>query len=213
MVRVFNAGVDWFYVNYFEVEGALHPAAQAVGFSNGRTCYLWVRDMDYRLGASPHETLSNVHVTVPDLNTGMYSVEQWHTINGSVTGTQTVSVNGDLNLSLADFSMDAALKIKKMTGVPSHDSERISDDFELHPNYPNPFNGQTVLRYTLPKAGPVKIKLHDLTGREIRTLLDKDQQAGTHRQPIRLDDLPSGIYLVRLISGSQESVRKVTLLK
>ncbi|NQT24235.1 DUF5060 domain-containing protein [candidate division KSB1 bacterium] len=212
-VRVYNAGTDWFHVDYFEVEGATRPAARAVGFSNEQTCFVWVRDMDYRLGESPHDVLSNVEITVPDLESSTYSVEQWHTTDGSVTEAQSVSVSGDLILTLADFGMDAALKIKKTTGVPERDPDTVPTEFGLLPNFPNPFNGQTILRYMLPEAGPVKITLYDLKGREIRTLLDKEKQAGVYRQPIRMNNLPSGTYVIKLISESQESVRKVMLLK
>jgi len=112
-IRVFNAGVDWYRVDHFEIEGATRPAAKGWGLSNGRTTYLWIRDMDYRLGQSPHTTLSSVRVTVPGLEPGTYSIEQWHTTEGRIMKTRSLQVEGDLILSLGDFYMDAAVKIKK----------------------------------------------------------------------------------------------------
>ena len=115
-IRVTNAGDDWFRADHFEIEGATIPAARGYGFSNGQTCYLWIRDMDYRLGKSPHAMLSNVQVTIPGLEAGTYSIEQWHTTEGRIVKSRFVDVEEDLIFILSDFHMDAAVKIKHESG-------------------------------------------------------------------------------------------------
>jgi hypothetical protein len=78
---------------------------------------------------------------------------------------------------------------------------------------PNPFNSATLIRYTLPQAGAVRIALYDILGRQVREIVSASQEAGS--QVVRMDasDLASGVYFVRLEAGSQRVMRKLMLLK
>lgn len=117
-IRVFNSGIDWFRVDHFEIEGAAGPAAKGWGFSNGETCYVWVRDMDYRQGVSPHAMLSGVHAAVPGRKPGIYTMEQWHTTEGRIIKSRTLTADCDLILPLGDFYMDTAVKVRKTDDRP-----------------------------------------------------------------------------------------------
>ncbi|MEW6753912.1 MAG: sugar-binding protein [Candidatus Latescibacterota bacterium] len=88
----------------------------------------------------------------------------------------------------------------------------------LYPNYPNPFNPQTTLRYALPEDGPVRLAIYDLTGQRIRVLVDAPQTAGVHEaiwdgRDAAAAAVASGVYLLRLDTPLGSQVRKVTLLK
>lgn len=103
------------------------------------------------------------------------------------------------------------------TPVRENETE-LPVDFALLPNYPNPFNPATNIRFALPKDERVAIKIYDVLGREVRTLLDEPLAAGTHsRQWDGRDDanqlVASGIYLVRMQAGVFSNVRKITLTK
>jgi hypothetical protein len=84
---------------------------------------------------------------------------------------------------------------------------------ELYQNYPNPFNPSTLIRYQLPEAGSVSIKLFDLTGREIATLVNDSKPAGSHEVRVDAGKLASGVYLYRLEAGAFVETRKMTLLR
>ncbi|MFQ5632749.1 MAG: T9SS type A sorting domain-containing protein, partial [bacterium] len=91
-------------------------------------------------------------------------------------------------------------------------------EFALLPNYPNPFNPSTNIRFALPKTAHVSIKIYDPLGRHIRTLVDEQLAAGTHTQiwdgrDHKNSALASGIYIVRLQAGAFSEVRKITLAK
>jgi hypothetical protein len=87
-------------------------------------------------------------------------------------------------------------------------------EFTLSQNYPNPFNPATTIEFTLPADGHVVLKVYDLTGGEVATLVDQEMAGGVY-QRVTFDAtrLASGIYFARLVSGSQAVIRKMLLLK
>ncbi|MCB9357396.1 MAG: T9SS type A sorting domain-containing protein [Calditrichaeota bacterium] len=79
--------------------------------------------------------------------------------------------------------------------------------------YPNPFNAQTTISFDLPLAGDVSLRLYDLLGREVETLLNERMTAGSHSLSYSATDLPSGVYFVRLASDHVNATHKLLLLK
>ena len=106
--------------------------------------------------------------------------------------------------SNADFGTMTGIK-REPTGVPA--------TFALDQNFPNPFNPSTTLRYSVPKAGIVMLKVYNILGQEIGTLVNQQQTAGTYSVTFDASRLASGVYLYRLSSGSFNSVKKMLLLK
>ncbi len=89
----------------------------------------------------------------------------------------------------------------------------IPKDFALYQNYPNPFNPSTVIQYDLPKASNVTLKVYDVLGREVATLVDGKQAAGSYHVTFNMDKYASGIYFVRLVAGKYVHTEKMMLLK
>jgi uncharacterized repeat protein (TIGR02543 family) len=85
--------------------------------------------------------------------------------------------------------------------------------FELEQNYPNPFNPSTQIRFGLPQASHVTIKVYALNGAEVRKLVDEHYPAGTHTITFNTNNLPSGAYFYVMEAGSVRQVRRFTLLK
>ena len=99
----------------------------------------------------------------------------------------------------------------------NHELQHI-EQFALNHNYPNPFNPITQIRYFLPEKSNVKLTVYDLMGRKIRTLVDREQQAGF--KSIRWnatndigERVASGIYLYRLTARDFRKTRMMILLK
>ena len=84
---------------------------------------------------------------------------------------------------------------------------------KLEQNYPNPFNSSTVISYSLRKESYVSLKIFDVLGKELETLLDKEQAAGEYKIQYNRSNLPSGIYFIKLEAGSFMDVKKCILLK
>jgi hypothetical protein len=85
--------------------------------------------------------------------------------------------------------------------------------YSLEPNYPNPFNPTTEIAYNLKAEGMVSIKVYDITGREVQTLINGLTSAGHHTVTFNGASLPSGMYLCRMQAGDFVAVNKMLLLK
>jgi hypothetical protein len=98
-----------------------------------------------------------------------------------------------------------------VTGVP--DDGTFPTSFSLKQNYPNPFNPSTSIEYTLPKEEFVSLKVHNMMGQEIKTLVNEIRHAGTHEIVFDAGSLPSGVYFYKLSAGSHLSAKKMVLLR
>ena len=85
--------------------------------------------------------------------------------------------------------------------------------YYLAQNHPNPFNPSTIIQFGVPTSGHVTIKVSNLLGQEVRTLVDDFMAAGTHQVTFHAEGLPSGIYLYRMQSGSFIATKKLVLIK
>ncbi len=88
-----------------------------------------------------------------------------------------------------------------------------AQEFRLNPNYPNPFNATTVLRYQLPETRRVFLGVYEVSGRLAMTVVEGWRDAGEHEVTIDGSDLPSGVYICRLQAGDFAASQKIILLK
>jgi hypothetical protein len=86
-------------------------------------------------------------------------------------------------------------------------------EYQLNQNYPNPFNPSTVIEFAIPTAGNVSLKIYDVLGREVATLLNERRNAGVHRINFNASNLSSGTYFYRLQSGGFTQTKKMILVK
>jgi hypothetical protein len=91
--------------------------------------------------------------------------------------------------------------------------EGIISEFSLNQNYPNPFNPKTIIRYNLPVRGFVTLKVFDVLGREVATLVNEWKDAGRYSVEWNGENQPSGVYIYRLQSGSFYETKKMILLR
>jgi hypothetical protein len=88
-----------------------------------------------------------------------------------------------------------------------------STGFELADNYPNPFNPSTTIEFSLPAAELTTLKIYNILGAEIATLVSSRLPAGKHSYVFRDGNLASGIYYYEITSGTFRDVKKMMLLK
>ena len=107
---------------------------------------------------------------------------------------------------IGDFSFPLGIK---------HGDEQLHGKYSLGQNYPNPFNPSTVISYTLPQNSFVTIKIFDVLGKEVISLVNEFQHAGEYKKELSLTStgLSSGIYFYSLHAGEYSSVKKMILLK
>jgi len=98
-----------------------------------------------------------------------------------------------------------------IVGINSHYG--IPDKYSLSQNYPNPFNPSTVISYELAVSGLVSLKVYDVLGNEVKTLIDKKQNSGKYEVTFNGNNIHSGVYFYKLITGDFIETRSMILLK
>lgn len=93
------------------------------------------------------------------------------------------------------------------------ENQNLPAEYSLFQNYPNPFNPVTTIKYHLPERNFVKIKVYDIIGKEVTTLINSMQDAGSHSVLFNASELASGVYFYSIESGNFRQVKKMLLLK
>jgi hypothetical protein len=111
----------------------------------------------------------------------------------------TSSVTHPTSIISGDTMMVARVS-KSATSVGGQNS--VVDNFALDQNYPNPFNLSTVIRFSLPEPAVISIKVYDVTGREIATVVNEMKSAGVHSVGFGNNQLSTGTYMYRMTAST-----------
>ncbi len=104
------------------------------------------------------------------------------------------------------------IDLAQVVGISSG-SENIAADYNLGQNYPNPFNPTTNLEFTIPKSGFVSLKVYDVLGKEVKTLVNETRAAGIYKIKFDGNNLSSGLYFYRLESAEFVDIKRMILVK
>jgi len=163
-----------------------------------------------------------------DLADAGTQTEAWETI-GFVNGhgnsnspndysfADTVSVSGTIKYRLKQIDTDGNFEYSDIVEIVID----IPIEFKLAQNYPNPFNPTTIIKYSIPAVGDeyirptnkVTLKIYDLLGREVATLVNKEQTPGKYEVTFDAGQLASGTYIYRIVTGGFVAAKKLLLLK
>ena len=97
--------------------------------------------------------------------------------------------------------------------LPVENESTVTADFTLFHNYPNPFNPSTKIRYEIPERSFVTLKVYDVLGKEIATLVNEEKLNGNYEVEFNGIGLASGIYYYRITVGNFSQTKKMILLK
>lgn len=205
--------------------------------NNGLNCLsgadgsqLWSWQMDYQFGVA----------TIPDLNNdGVDEVlagaryGNFYLIGGrgdtlyfmhSFAGDWVYTVNNMPSID-GNYSFEMIVGTKNgevvcfsggtdfVTNQETENTENIPTNFALLQNYPNPFNPSTRIEFHIPKAEMINLKIYDLLGREVKSLVDQEMQPGVYTVELDATSLASGIYFYTLKAGGFVSTKKMILLR
>ena len=132
----------------------------------------------------------------------------WNPFNEGIISDWTftdVEINGPYIWALRDFFGNAYRRPVSDLITNVEDKGNIIDDFKLKQNYPNPFNPNTRIKYQIPNAGLVILKVYDILGKEVSKLVDEYKPAGNYEVEFDASSLPSGVYFYRLRAGDPSS--------
>ena len=123
--------------------------------------------------------------------------------------TDKVNTNGKYSYRLKQIDLDGSYEYSNVVEI----NIGVADKFELLPNYPNPFNPTTKIKYAIPTEMHVTLNVYDVLGRKVATLVNKKQNAGNYEVVFNAGNLPSGIYFAKITAGTYSAVRKMMLVK
>lgn len=167
-------------------------------------------------------------MTATETNNNGFSIERksnsndWQAIGfvkGSGTTTQAnnysftdknVSAQTTYSYRLKQVDFDGSSTYSKTVQVTSN---AIVNSFELKQNYPNPFNPNTQISFSIAKDGFVKLVVYNLLGQEVKTLINRNMEAGSHNITFDAYDLQSGIYIYKLTSAGSNLTKKMMLVR
>jgi serine protease len=178
-----------------------------------------------------------------DGGVGIYDIftkdEKWQTLSGGIrkknagpqdvsmvvsSGPYTINAGSSIDIafvvaagdSLADLQNSVIASKTKysnvLTGVENQTTEKPLE-FKLDQNYPNPFNPSTTISYQIPSASYVTLKVYDILGKEVATLVNRQENMGEHSVIFNAKNLTSGIYFYKLQAGNYIATKKLVLLK
>ncbi|HLT23574.1 MAG TPA: T9SS type A sorting domain-containing protein, partial [Ignavibacteria bacterium] len=118
--------------------------------------------------------------------------------------------NGDTGMV---YAWGIQLNGEVLVGVEDPQNNSIPNKFELQQNYPNPFNPSTAIKFSIPKNLNVNLKVYDLAGREVASLINKELSAGSYEYLFDGSKLSSGVYFYKLTAGDFVDTKKMILVK
>jgi subtilisin family serine protease len=144
--------------------------------------------------------------------------------NVTSSGPYTVPSNGTIDVAFAiaaDTNLanlrtsfaNARSKYNTIVTSVNDNKNPLPLQFELSQNYPNPFNPSTLIKFAIPSGSHVILKIYDMLGREVRTLLNEEKAPGNYSVNFIAGNLPSGVYLYKLSAGNFTAAKKLILIK
>lgn len=238
-----NNGATWDYSVFNQFTEYILLGSKMINETNWYLCGGWVTLNGLVLftdnsGGVPVELVSfnaeivagNVQLnwtTASELNNMGFEVERksddedWRTIGfidgkGTTTEIQNYSFIDDL-FGVTAPKLFYRLKQIDFDGTYEYSEEkevaRAPEAFSLEQNYPNPFNPTTTIKYQLPELSFVTIKMFDVLGNELETLVNEEKPVGSYEIEFNASALPSGVYFYRLQAGDFVETKKMVLLK
>lgn len=195
------------------------------------TAIAWATQSAYQVWghqASDPSTWPNYFYSV-DGNEG--NPTTWPRFNGAYTNSKLMTASieklplGDLNwfpsakaiwqvnqAKIMNYILAENESQMNLTGVKKEDSN-LPEAYKLSQNYPNPFNPTTIIQYSIQKQGLVTLKVYNMLGEEVATLVNQNQNAGNYSVNFNASQLASGVYMYRIDSGNFTATKKLILLK
>jgi hypothetical protein len=172
------------------------------------------------------EVLSNLQVRITLSGTHSRVAGELVDVEGNVVAVNNSTSSNPFILTAPSaglYTVNAGYKSPREWGTTSADitvtgiEDKLigsnPNNFELFANYPNPFNPSTKIRYAIPQASFTVLKIYNIMGQEVATLINEEKAAGVYEVNFNAINLASGTYLYKLQAGSFVETRKMILLK
>jgi len=213
-VKAYNVTGSSAYSNIGQVSVPVELTSFTANVSAGKVNLIW------KTATETNNSGFNVERKLVFSQQSTVTNEEWKAISfvnghGTTTERQTYSFN-DENISAGKYLY--RLKQFDYNGMYEYSNEievvvSAPDKFALNQNYPNPFNPSTSIEFQLPKESFVTLKIYNILGVEIATLVNEQKAAGFHKINFDAAGLTSGLYIYKISTLNFEQTRKMLLLK
>ncbi len=234
-MKTTNGGNNWSVQYYLPSNWGWFTA---MFFVNSSTGYIGAASHNYMLKTT-NGGVNWLQYNIPTAN-GIYSIHfpsanigYASCYSGQIIKTTNTGVNWFLQITSTGSSLRSIFFLNDLTGYCSGDnntvlkttdgggapigitpiSNEVPKDFMLEQNYPNPFNPVTNINFSIPKAGYTSIRIYDIMGRLVHTLFETQLAPGSYKADWNASQMPSGIYIYRIESGSFTESKKMILIK
>jgi len=201
----------YIYADVNAVLDSIESFAKNVNLFVGRTNSIFVKG--YYSDGIDRDLSFNPDVSYSVINENVANFIEPGLINGIAEDTTTALVAFQGHYTTSNISV---LPDDIFTGIEEESESNINnivESFYLYQNYPNPFNPITKIKYSVPQSSNVVIKVFDVLGNEIETLVNEQKPTGNYEVEFNAAKLPSGIYFYRLQAGSFVETKKMVLMK
>jgi len=186
--------------NYLYVSSYLNPAKDTLVIVAINDTNVVLSNVTFKCPASTVPVVQYVTCDVPD-----YSTTQLANIPAPVSGSFSVDMQA---MSIKTF----VISFNRQTGIADEPTAQPML-YSLSQNYPNPFNPSTTITYTIRRAENVLLRVFDVLGQEVASLVHERREAGQYQTTWFATNVPSGIYFYRLQAGEYVETKKMILLK
>lgn len=234
-MKTTNGGNNWSVQYYLPSNWGWFTA---MFFVNVNTGYIGAASRNYMLRTT-NGGVNWLQYNIPTSN-GIYSIHfpsantgYASCYSGQIIKTTNAGVNWFLQTTGTGSSLRSIFFLNDLTGYCSGEnntvlkttdgggapigitpiSNEVPKDFRLEQNYPNPFNPVTNINFSIPKAGYTSIRIYDIMGRLVQTLFETQLVPGSYKADWNASQMPSGIYIYRIESGSFTQSKKMILVK
>ena len=137
-----------------------------------------------------------------------------HPIDNGVSFSYPITINGVYNYWCSTHG--ALFGMTGSISTISTEIQRIgtvANSFELAQNYPNPFNPSTTIKFSIPKSSFVTLKVYDISGREIQTLVNNNLPIGEYNYTFNASSISSGVYFYKISTGEFTDIKRMAIVK
>ncbi|MCY4000803.1 MAG: T9SS type A sorting domain-containing protein [Bacteroidetes bacterium] len=208
--------------NPADTTGLLHEGLRSESSSRDpRTGYIWFGNGSDHTGSLGSRSFSSLTWYAVDpasdeiVDSLSFNLSEDESLDNPLTRAMGFSPDGmEVYVGIYNTGIPALQKFKYVSPTNiQRDPVEIPDGFTLSQNYPNPFNPQTNIEFEMRDAGLASLKVYDLLGREVATLVDEHLVAGKYTATFNATDLPSGSYVYQLDVAGNRLSGKMTLVK
>lgn len=126
----------------------------------------------------------------------------------SIAGSTVNAAGMPVGVTAQYYHFSADVVIGNATGDPN-----LITSYNMEQNYPNPFNPSTVIRYSVPETSIIQLKIYDVLGNELTTLVNEEKQSGTYEVEFDASEFSSGVYFYTLQAGGFTQTRKMVVMR